>query len=215
MNKETEGRTTTSTKVTEAGWEVTSRAVTIDDFAPSADFNAVEHLLVGAPPDVAYSAIRQLDLLTIRSRVADLAMWVRGLPERLKRRVPPRVPTRLTFDDLVASGDWVLLGEQSGQEVIFGAVGRFWTPIVRWEPVSPEDFTEYGKPGRGKIISSFSVRPYGRGSSLVTYDIRTMINDPITRRVFAVYWSTVSPFIRVIMRATLRAGAKNAEAAAR
>ncbi|MDI2030257.1 hypothetical protein QFW96_16630 [Saccharopolyspora sp. TS4A08] len=191
-----------------ASWEVTGRSVTIDDFAAECDFSAVEHLVVNRPPEAVYSAVRNLDLLTIQSRTADMAMWVRGLPERLRRRVPPRRPTRLTFDDLVASGDWVLLGEQPGREVIFGAAGRFWTPIVRWEQVEPEQFVQYGKPGRGKIVSSLSVRPYGRNSSLVTYDIRTVLNDPITHRIFKLYWLVVKPFVRALMRATVRAVAK-------
>ncbi|SDX75442.1 hypothetical protein SAMN05216215_1014159 [Saccharopolyspora shandongensis] len=193
-----------------AEWEVTERSVSVDDFAARYDVGAAEHLVVDAPPEVVYRSLRHLDLLTIGSRTADLAMWVRGLPERLKRRVPPRAPTRLTYDDLCASGDWVLLGERPGQEVVFGAVGRFWTPIVRMEEVTAEEFAEYGKPGRGKIVASFSVRPYGRRGSLATYDIRTTLDDPITRRIFALYWRTVSPFVKSIMRATLRAAAGRA-----
>ncbi len=54
------------------------------------------------------------------------------------------------------------------------------------------------------------MRPYGRGGSLATYDIRTTLDDPITRRIFMLYWRTVSPFVKAIMRATLRAAAKQA-----
>lgn len=41
---------------------------------------------------------------------------------------------------------------------------------------------------------------------------RTKLNDPLTRRIFTLYWRTVSPFVKVIMRATLRAAAKHARA---
>lgn len=198
------------TAAASTAWEVTGPLVTIDDFAAEFDFAAAEHLVVDKRPDAMYSAIRNLDLLTIHSRVADLAMWARSLPERLRRRVPPRQPTRLTYDDLVTSGDWVLLGEQRGREVIFGAAGRFWTPIVRWETAEVEEFARYGKPGRGKIIASFSVRPYGRDKTLMTYDIRTVLNDPITRLVFGLYWWTVKTFVRAIMRATMRTAAEQA-----
>ncbi|WP_246868634.1 hypothetical protein [Saccharopolyspora sp. ASAGF58] len=210
MNDETDKTRTQPPDVASAAWEVTERSVSVDDFAARYDVGAVEHLVVDAPPETMYQALRHLDLLTIRSRTADLAMWARGLPERLKRRVPPRVPTRLTYDDLCISGDWVLLGEQPGREVVFGAVGRFWTPIVRMEEITAEEFAEYGKPGRGKIVTSLSVRPYGRRGSLATYDIRTTLDDPITRRIFTLYWRTVSPFVKAIMRATLRAAAKQA-----
>ncbi|MDA3624052.1 hypothetical protein OU415_01310 [Saccharopolyspora sp. WRP15-2] len=191
-------------------WEVTERSVTIDDFAPRCDVGVAEHVVTDAPPEEMYRALRYLDLLDIHSRIADFAWWMRGLPERIERRVPPREPTRLTFDDLCTSGEWVLLGEQPGREVVFGAVGRFWTPIVRMEEISAVEFPGYGKPGRGKIAAAFSVRPYGRGGSIATYDVRTMLDDPITRRIFTLYWRTVRPFVRAIMRATLRTAAKRA-----
>lgn len=107
------------------------------------------------------------------------AMWVRGLPERLKRRVPPRVPTRLSFDDLVTRGSGSSSGEHPGHEVVFGAVGRFWTPIVRWEEVSAEDFASYRTSGRGRIVTGLSVRPYGNGRSLLTYEVRTILHDEL------------------------------------
>ncbi|MGW1679667.1 hypothetical protein [Saccharopolyspora sp. NPDC002376] len=210
MGDKTDETRTHPPGVESATWEVTERSVTIDDFAPRCDVGAVEHVVVDAPPEAVYQALRHLDLLAIHSRIADLAWWMRGLPERIKRRVPPRKPTRLTFDDLCASGEWVLLGEQPGREVVFGAVGRFWTPIVRMEQISAAEFAGYGRPGRGKIATAFSVRPYGRGGSLATYDVRTTLDDPITRRIFALYWRTVQPFVKAIMRATLRTAAKRA-----
>ncbi|MBB5155972.1 hypothetical protein [Saccharopolyspora phatthalungensis] len=213
MSEEIKDTWTRPPDVTSPAWEVTDRSVTVDDFALEPDFDAMEHMVADVPPEKMYTTLRHLDLLTVHSRVADLAMWVRDLPERLKRRVPPRVPTRLTFDDLVASGEWVLLGEQPGREVVYGAAGRFWTPIVRMESVSAEDFAQYHRSRRGKIVASLSVRPYGRHSSLMTYDIRTTLDDLISRWVFGMYWRTVSPFVRSIMRATLRTAAKQASSA--
>ncbi|WP_246155490.1 hypothetical protein [Saccharopolyspora hirsuta] len=210
MGDRTDETRTHASDVDAATWEVTGHSVTIDDFAPRCDAGAVEHVVTDAPPEEMYRALRNLDLLDIHSRIADFAWRIRGLPERIERHVPPREPTRLTFDDLCTSGELVLLGEQPGREVVFGAVGRFWTPVVRMEEVSAEEFAQYGKPGRGKIVTAFSVRPYGRGGSLATYDVRTTLNDPITRRIFTLYWRTVRPFVRVIMRATLRTAARRA-----
>jgi hypothetical protein len=179
--------------------------VTIDDAAAGYEYRAIEHLVVDAEPDTTYRAVRHLDLLRISSRLARAAFWVRGLPQALRTRRPVRVPTRVTFDDLVARGDWVLLGEDPPREVVFGAVGTFWAPVVRVEQVPAEEFADYGKPGEGKIVCSLSVRPYGRRRSLVTYDTRATITDPLSRRVATGYWWTVAPFIKTIMRATLRA----------
>lgn len=185
--------------------------VSIDDFAAPYDYGAIAHRVVNAPPSVTYSAARHQDLLSIHSRLAGTAMWVRGLPDRLQRRLPLRVPTRLTFDDLVARGRWVLLGENPGREVVFGVVGRFWTPKVRWEYISAEEFAGYHEPNRGKIAVALSVRAYGNGRSLLTYEVRMVLTDPRARRWFGWYWRTVRPFVTLVMRATLGAIAAHAE----
>ncbi|GDY33803.1 hypothetical protein [Gandjariella thermophila] len=195
--------------------DAATQPMLLDRFAPRFDFSAVEHVVVDAPVDATYQAARHLDLLTVNSRLTDAAFWVRGLPERLRKHVPPRRPTRLTLDDLDAGGDAVLLGEQPGREVVFGAVGRFWTPVVRWRDIAPDEFVAFEEPGLGKIAAAYSVRPYGEHRSLLSYEARTILDDPMTRRWFGWYWATVSPVIRAIMRATLRAAKRAAESTTR
>lgn len=186
-------------------------ALTVDDFRAEDEVGVVEHVLAEAAPEASYRALRHLDLLSVHSPMTSLATWIRDLPDRLQRHVPPRVPTRLTFDDRVASGEWTLLGERPGHEVIFGAVGTFWMPVVRWDRLTSRDeFFHFNRPRRCRVVLSFSVREYGRGRSLLSHDIRALVPDPATRRVFRLYWKTVSPFVRSIMRDTLRTAAAHA-----
>lgn len=202
---------------TATGWELArpedqpgEPGMSIDDFAAAPDFAISEHAAVPCPPEDAFAALRGLNLLTVRSPVVDAAMWLRGVPARMSRHAPARQRTRLTFDDLVAGGEWVRLAERPGRELVLGAAGRFWTPIVRMERLGPGEFERYDKPGRGRIAMSVSVRQYGRWGSLLSYDVRTMLDDALVKRVFRWYWRTAEAFVRLIMRATLRRAAQEA-----
>ncbi|GAY13516.1 hypothetical protein [Mycobacterium sp. shizuoka-1] len=106
-----------------------------------------------------------------------------------------------------------MLGERDGAEIAFGAVGRFWQPVIEWRSVDPTTFRGFDEPGWGKIAANFSVRPYGPGATLLSYECRTATTDPRSRRRFARYWWLIRPFVAHILRATLRQIKANAEAA--
>ncbi|HXV93364.1 MAG TPA: hypothetical protein VD813_08715 [Pseudonocardia sp.] len=180
------------------------------DYVPI-DVSAV----VAAEPALTWRAVHDLDLMTVRTPLLTASMWVRGLPARLRGRAEP-VPPRLTF---TGDGDglpgWLLLGEAEGEELCFGAVGRFWTPTIEWRPTTLAEFPGFAEPGWGKIACSLSVRPYGDGRSLLTYECRTATYDDRSRRAFARYWRLIRPFVAHIMGATVRTVKANAEAADR
>jgi hypothetical protein len=180
-----------------------------DDFVPL-DVSAV----VDADPATAYAAIRDLDLLTVRTPIVAASMWVRGLPARLRGRAEP-VPPRLTLTGGDGLPGWLMLGEVHGAELSFGAVGRFWTPSIEWRPTTLAEFPTFAEPGWGKIACSLSVRPYGTQRALVTYECRTATFDARSRRAFARYWRLIRPFVAHIMGATVRTIKANAEVAAR
>lgn len=174
----------------------------IDERLPRYDVALAEHLVVEADPLTTWRAARELDFMRVHTPLMDAAMWVRALPGRIRGR-PQRPPQRLSL----AAGDglpgWLSLGERDGVEIAFGAVGAFWQPAIQWRDVPLADFTGFAEPGYGKIACSFSVRPYGRLRTLLTYECRTATTDPASRRRFARYWWLVRPFVRHIMRATL------------
>lgn len=169
--------------------------------------------MVDANPKSTYEAVRELDFTDVHGPLVDASMWVRGLPERIRsrRHGPPRTPTRLTLDDMTAGSDWVILGEQPGVEIAFGAIGRFWQPVIEWRPIEARDFTDFTEPGYGKIACSLSVLPYGTSRSLLTYDVRTILDDHLAWVGFRRYWRIIKPFVGTIERATLRTIAAAAE----
>lgn len=184
-----------------------------DKFAPRHEVMQTQHLVAVAPIEATYTALRGLDFTDIGGAIVDAAFWVRGLPERWKNRhhKTTRVPTRLTFDDMAAGSEWVILGERPGEEIAAGAVGRFWKPVIEWRHVDADAFTEFAEPGYGKIVMSLSVRPYGGERSLLTYDIRVILNDSASRAKFRPYWAVVAPFVKVVQATTLRTIARTAE----
>ena len=104
----------------------------IDEFLPRYDVVVAEHRVVDADPETVLAAARELDFMTVRTPLLTAAMWVRGVPDRLRHRSTPP-PTRLTLADGVGLPGWLSLGTREGSEVAFGAVGR---PDLR-SPVVP------------------------------------------------------------------------------
>jgi len=175
----------------------------IEQAMPAPDYILTEQIVLPVPASVAFDAVSSFDLTDIRQPAARTVLWLRALPERLRRRLPPRQPTRFSLDDLVIGTDWLLLGRRPGQDVVLGAVGKFWTPVVEWEPVTPEEFDTFTKPGLAKIVMSFAVLPYGDHRSVVAHEVRIRFFDDATRGTFDLYWWTVRPFVKIVLRGML------------
>ena len=70
------------------------------------------------------------------------------------------------------------------REIAFGAVGKFWQPVIEWRDVPRAEFNGFAEPGWGKIAANFCVLPYGERSTLLSYECRTVTTDPESRRRF-------------------------------
>lgn len=187
---------------------MTADRLIVEKAMPRYDAVVTEHCVVYADPRRTLQAAAELDLLTVRTPVLLAAMWLRGLPARLVGAAPP-VPATLVITDGGLPG-WLVLGRDD-REIAFGAVGRFWTPVIRWRQVSVDEFTRFAEPGWGKIAASLSVAPYGR-RTLLSYECRTVTTDATARRRFLLYWHLVRPFVGHVLRATLQTVKADAEA---
>jgi hypothetical protein len=148
----------------------------------------------------------------VRTPLLAFSMWIRGLPERWSGKVTPPLP-RLVVADGGLPG-WLILGERPDREIAFGAVGKFWLPVIEWRDVAQAEFSGFAEPGWGKIAANFSVLPYGERSTLLSYECRTVTTDPEARQRFLRYWWLIRPFVGHIMRATVNQIKYNAQSAA-
>lgn len=184
----------------------------LDDLASSAQASLAVHRIVTAPTAETYAAAKSLNLLEVRTPLLVASFWVRGLPARCAGRLPAP-PPRLALDGDAGLPGWMILGERVGYELDFGAVGVFWTPVIRWNTeVRPEAFADFDEPGWGKVACAYTTIPFGSRRTLLTYECRTSITDVETRARFERYWWLVRPFVRHVMRATVRTIATHAEA---
>ena len=121
----------------------------IESAVPAFDAMIAEHVVVAADPAITFQAAKALDLLTVRTPLLTAAMWIRDLPARLLgKSVPP--PPRLVMGEKVDLPGWLPLGEQPNREIAFGAVGKFWRPVIEWRDVAPADFAGFAKRGWGR-----------------------------------------------------------------
>jgi len=185
----------------------------LDDALPAFDVLITESVVVDADPAATYEAVRALDFLSVRTPLLAISFWIRGLPQRVRgtSSTPPRL--------VLAEGDplpgWLVLGEERGVELAFGAVGKFWKCAIEWRDVDRADFTAFAEPGYGKIACDLRVRPCGDEHTLLTYECRTATTSPDARERFARYWWLIRPFVGHIMRATLTTIRRDVERAPR
>ncbi len=184
----------------------------IESVMPSYDAVITQHLVVAADPATTFAAARTLDLLTVRTPLLSASMWLRELPARMSGTAAAPLP-RLIIGEGVGLPGWLALGERPNREIAFGAVGRFWQPVIEWRDVAAEAFPAFAEPGWGKIAANFSVTPYGSDATLLSYECRTVTTDPESRRRFLRYWWLIRPFVAHILRATLRQISANARCA--
>jgi hypothetical protein len=185
--------------------------VILDDVMPEWDATRIEHRVVAGPRAEVYPAALALDFLEVPRAVPVVAVLfgVRSAGERLvtavrrRPRAAAAVPATMRLSDLPERGEWARFGDAPPNEIVFGAVGRFWAGETTWLPTDAESFAAFAEPGYARIGCNLSFRDYG-SRTLVSYEARTRATDAASRAAFGRYWRVVDPFVGVVMRGTLR-----------
>jgi hypothetical protein len=170
-----------------------------DKYLPTFDVREQHELIVSAPSQVAYEALRRVDFS--RSRLIRTIFGIRTLPSFF-RHLPWGTP-RGAFVEHATGMGWVILEEARGRELVAGAVTQPWASNVKFTSIPASDFHEFSDPGFVKIVWGFSATPAQPGASVLSTETRAQATDPASRAKFLRYWKFVSPGIRVIRRVAL------------
>ena len=161
----------------------------LEQALPDYRFNEVHQRHVAAPPEVAFTAAREVRPLEVRTLAPLMAL--RTLPALATRRRlrPSRTDTLL--EAFLRSG-FVMLGERPGSEVALGAVGRFWKLAGNYPLAlgSPEEFVAFNEPGYAKGATNLTFAPDGDGT-LVRTETRVACTDAAAARSFGRYWRVI------------------------
>jgi hypothetical protein len=171
----------------------------LDQFLPNFDIKARYQIDVQAPASRAYAVTRHLDM-----RDSLIVRWLcrlRGLPH-----------ADFTFEGMSKLG-FVLLADKPSQEIVFGLIGRFWTPFPRIQRVQAEDFIAFNRPGFAKAVGNMAFTPLSDGKGVrVTTETRVLCLGDASRRYFRLYWRLIAPFSGIIRKEWLRMVKQRAEA---
>lgn len=189
----------------------------IDEVQPDFDAARLEHRVVPGEPQAVYEIVLEADFIDAwkNNDAVRVLFALHAIAERLASLVrspvePAAEVASMRLAHLPRRGDWVVLCTDPPREIVFGAIGRFWAGETAWEEIDASEFAGFERPGFAKIACNFSLRPYGEGTTLVSYEARTRATDPAARRAFLRYWRVVSPFVGIVMRSMLGVIEQNA-----
>jgi hypothetical protein len=168
----------------------------IEEVLPEYDVHEVHSLWVAAPPGAVYEAVKAVSAVDVRLFGPLMRLRTFG---RSRRVLDPRPPL---LDELLKVG-FMPLGERPGEEIVVGAIGRFWSP-TRNLPRVVEDFSAFAEPGYAKAAMNFTVRPEGGGTRLAT-ETRIVGTDVAATRKFRRYWLLIRLGSGAIRRSWLKA----------
>ena len=174
----------------------------LDELLPDFDVNEIHSAEVPGAPAAAMAAARAVTPGEIRLMGALMAL--RSLPGRIKR-APIVTRSDQPFIEQALGLGFVPLGERP-DEVVIGAIGRFWSPAGN-RPLSistSEDFLAFAEPGYAKAAMNIAVRPAAPGA-LISTETRIASTDPAARRRFRAYWLLIGPWSALIRRSMLGA----------
>jgi hypothetical protein len=168
----------------------------LDQVMPQYDVHERHELWVPAAPSDAFGAVKTVSAPEVR--LLGPLMRLRRFG-RSRRVVDPRAPL---IEEMKSIG-FVELGERPANELVLGAIGRFWSPTGN-RPIRFDDFSAFSEPGYAKATMNFRVAPEGEGSRITT-ETRVLGTDPRASRKFRLYWLVIRPGSGAIRRSWLKA----------
>jgi hypothetical protein len=168
----------------------------LDDVMPDYDVHEVHSLWVPADQKEAYDAVLAVSAREVRLFGPLMRLRTFGRSERVFDREAPLLGEMLKIG-------FVQLAERPGEEIVVGAIGRFWSPTGN-RPIAALDFSTFAEPGYSKATMNFRVTPDGAGSRITT-ETRAVGTDAEATRKFRRYWFAIRLGSGAIRRSWLNA----------
>jgi hypothetical protein len=186
--------------------DAAGRATLLDEVMPRWDVHELHDVWLGAPVSDVWSALlattgREVRLLAPLMALRRLPAWLLG-----RSAFGGGGKSQALFAALGEAG-FVRLAEEPGREIVFGVVGRFWSPAGNAPRTGIADragFERFAEPGYAKAAMSFLARREGAGTRLLT-ETRVIGTDARARRRFGLYWRLIRPGSGAIRRSWLAA----------
>ena len=172
----------------------------LDRFAPDYDVCERHQIAIAAPPDVAFEAVKQMELEG--SPPVHAIFKARELIMGAKADTTPRPRGLLAWAKAIG---WGMLAERPDRQVVMGAVTKPWEPNPVFRALPPETFATFAEPDNVKIAWTVAVSPTADGGSLFRTETRAVAIGPAARRKFRLYWSFLSPGVLLIRSIMVRA----------
>jgi len=165
----------------------------LDRFMPIYDVVERHHIGVRAPADVTFVAACGVDLMQ-----SPLARSIFKAREVILGSEPDTTVRPRGILALTQSLGWGVLAEESGREIVMGAVTKPWEANVVFRALLPDEFAAFDEPGYVKIAWTLRADPHGPAESTFSSETRAIATDASARSRFRRYWALLSPGIIVI-----------------
>ncbi len=176
--------------------------VLLDRFIPEYDVHERHTITVKAPPEAVIRAARGLRPRDVPLTV--ILMALRTLPSMVRRREAPLTFNEPVIDQFLQAG-FVLLADEP-DELVIGAVGRFWSAAGSLKRVARGEFADFREPGYAKGAMNFRA-----GNGTLSTETRVQATDDDARRSFGRYWRAIKLGSGAIRAEWLRAIRRRAE----
>jgi hypothetical protein len=180
----------------------------LDRFLPECEVLERHQTRVAAPADVTFIAAREMSLMAspvVRAIFRGRELLMRSPAEQPEAQLPQSL-----IDECLSIG-WGVLAQESGREIVLGAVTQPWKSDVTFRALPPDEFAAFDKPGFAKIAWTIRAEPLGLETSRFYTETRVATTDAEARKRFRRYWTMVSPGVRLIRRESLRLVRADAE----
>lgn len=165
----------------------------IDSLLSNYTLNEYHEVLVNAPTEGVYQAVKETDFGESKTIVTLFKLG--GMP-----------PMELNLHGFTHDGNFVLLGENEPEEI---GLGLLFTN--KFTSTTPEEFMTGYPEARLRVVWNFHCQPVDDKTTRLSTETRIKCSGTVTKLLFRCYWFCIRPFSGLIRINMLKLIKKNAE----